>query len=134
MAQTSIIDRIRALALPDDQYIVAGSGVMDALGLRESRDIDLIVSPGLFEELRVRGWKRFIEHDEYVLKYGDAEAWLTFPYDGRAMTRDDLLAHSVQIEEVTFVSPEFLRDWKQAKQRPKDIKDIELLDEYLRGK
>lgn len=134
MAQRSILDRIRALALPDDQYVVAGSGVMDALGLRESRDIDLIVTPELFEELRVRGWRRFTEHDEYVLKYGDAEALLTFPHDGRAMTRDDLLAHSVQIEEVTFVSPEFLRDWKQAKQRPKDIKDIGLLEEYLRGK
>lgn len=134
MVQPSIMDRIRALALPDDQYVVAGSGIMDALGLRESRDIDLIVSDDLFVELRSRGWKRFTEHEEYVLKYGDAEAWLTLPYEGKAMTANDLLSVSVQIEEVRFISPEFLRDWKQVKQRPKDIKDIALLEEYLRGK
>ena len=104
---------------------------MDALGLRDSQDIDVIVSQELFEELRRRGRKRSIEHDEEVLKYSDAEAWTTFPHDGKALTLESLLHDSVQIEEVMFVSPEFLLRWKQGKRRPKDIQDIQLLEEHL---
>lgn len=134
MPRRSILERIRALALPADQFVVAGSGVMDALKLRESRDVDVIVSSELFAELRERGWKRFVEHDEEVLKYADAEAWMTLPYDGVALTFEELLDHSVQIEEVNFVSPQFLIEWKKQKNRPKDLKDIELLEEHLNGR
>lgn len=131
MSRRPILERIRALALPADQFIVAGSGVMDVLGLRESRDIDLIVGSDLFTELRDRGWKRFTEHDEQVLKYGDAEAWLSLPVHGKHKTYQELLVDSVQIEEVTFVSPQFLLDWKRFENRPKDRKDIALLEEYI---
>lgn len=134
MSRRPILERIRALALPADQFIVAGSGVLDVFGLRESRDIDLIVSSELFTELRDRGWKRFTEHDEQVLKYGDAEAWLSLPVNGTLKTYEELLPEGVQIEEATFVSPRFLLEWKQYEKRPKDIKDIALLEEYLRGK
>ena len=126
-----MLDRVRALSLPEGEYIVIGSGVMDALGLRESQDVDLVVSSQLFIELRSRGWKKFIEHDQQVLKYSDAEAWTTWSYNGKDLELIELLDHTMQIEDINFISPQFLKNWKTEKSRPKDLADIELLKEYL---
>lgn len=47
----SVIDKVRTLGLPDDEYIVIGSGLLDAWKLRTSSDIDLVVSPERFNKL-----------------------------------------------------------------------------------
>lgn len=44
----SLIERIKELRLPEGQFMVSGSGILDVLGIRSAEDIDLLVSPELF--------------------------------------------------------------------------------------
>lgn len=131
MAHRSIIDRVRALDLPDGEYIVIGSGVMDALGLRESQDVDLVVSERLFGELRQRGWREDVEHGQPKLMHDEAEAWTTWSFRGGDMMLDGLNTHVSVIEGIAFVSPQFLLAWKKDADRTKDRPDVKLLEEYL---
>jgi len=58
----NIIERVQPLELPAVDYIVIGSGVLDALGLRPANDIDLVVSEPLFGRLRQRGWEADVKN------------------------------------------------------------------------
>ena len=43
----NIIKIIKDAKLPDGEYIVVGSGIMNALGIRDAEDIDLVISANL---------------------------------------------------------------------------------------
>ena len=51
----TIISRIKQLRLPYGQYVVVGSGTLDALGIRQAADIDIAVLPALHTALRATG-------------------------------------------------------------------------------
>lgn len=127
-----IVDRIKVLNLPEGQFVVIGSGVMDALGLRAAHDIDLVVTPALFEALKTAdGWHLAEKHGEQVLLRADAEVWLSWGSPDGRPNFADLYENGVTIDTIRFADPEFVRDWKLRANRPKDAADIRLLNEYL---
>ena len=128
----AITSRIKALGLPDGQFVVIGSGVMDALGLREAQDIDLVVRHELFELLKAdKAWNVGEEHGETVLTHEDVEDWLGWGTADGQPNFDVLYDGGITIDDIRFANPEFVRDWKRAANRPKDIEDIRLLEDYL---
>lgn len=133
MGSVLFTDRVKALGLPLDQCIVIGSGVMDALGIRKSADIDLVVSNELFAELKTQGWRVEVKHNEEVLLKDDVEAWLSWGISGDMLTFEGLLLQSIVIDGVQFCTPVYLMKWKQHKARPKDIADVKLLEEYAQS-
>lgn len=48
----NITKKVQDLNLPENSFIVVGSGILSVLGIRESHDIDLIVSVEIFEQLK----------------------------------------------------------------------------------
>ena len=48
----NILQKVKELNLPEGSYVVEGSGVLDVLGIREANDIDLVVSPEVYEKLK----------------------------------------------------------------------------------
>jgi len=127
----TIVDRIRELELPTDEFVVIGSGVLDALGLRESGDVDLAVSNALFDQLKQQGWRSaYKDGEEYVVREG-AEAWHGWSGGPPQHSFDDLLADSIVINGVHFANPRFVIDWKRQRNSAKDRTDIKLLEEYL---
>lgn len=127
----TIVERFLALGLPADQCVVIGSGVLDALGLRSSGDIDLVVTTQLFRELQQSGtWQSEQRHGETVLLKGDAEAWLSWGSEGEP-NFSILQADGVTINGVTFAHPQFVLGQKRETGRQKDINDVQLLEEYL---
>lgn len=127
-------DRVKALGLPVNQFIVIGSGVMGALGLRESGDIDLVVNSELFNYLESQGWRKEIRHnEEKVLLKDDVEAWLTWGNAKEPVFFEQLCIQSIIIDGIRFCSPEYVMQWKKAKARPKDIEDVKLLERYIRA-
>lgn len=55
MNREEVLCEIRSLRLPADQYVVVGGAALAARGIRETQDIDLVVTPSLFEELERAG-------------------------------------------------------------------------------
>ena len=124
-------DRVKALGLPLGQCIVIGSGIMGALNIRESSDIDLVVTKELFADLKRKGWRLGIQHNEEVLQKDDAEVWLTWSISGETAYFDDLMLRSMSINGVQFTTPEYVMQWKQHMAHPKDVRDVKLLEKYI---
>jgi hypothetical protein len=56
MTQLNITQKLKELNLPDGSFVVVGSGILAALGLRDTDDIDLVVSPEIYEKFKADGW------------------------------------------------------------------------------
>jgi hypothetical protein len=125
----SFTDRVKASGLPLDEVVVIGSGLLDAYGLRESRDIDLVVSQSLFDILKQNPSYQIHsprENVEVLLK--DAyEIWVDWP----PANFDQLKKDAVIINDVLFVNPHFLIERKAERGSEKDLADIVLLKGYL---
>lgn len=120
-------DNVRALGLPLDQIVVIGSGLLDQLGLRQSHDIDLVVSSAVFDSVGKdssytfgeKGSNRFAVRD-------DIEIW-----DGwEEVTYDQLRETAQPLGGVLFVSTDVLIAKKTQRGLSKDLNDIKLLEEY----
>ena len=128
-------DKVKALNLPLDQIIVIGSGILDQLGIRPASDIDLAASPDLMKNLSEESgdWiKKFDDNQRFyfVKDDGSAEVWDGWDFDGQTVSYDDLLDYAVEYDGVRFVDLEFLRKWKSWRGREKDVRDVELIDEW----
>jgi len=44
----NIFERVKKLNLPLGEYVVIGGGILEALGIRNTNDVDIIVVPKLF--------------------------------------------------------------------------------------
>ncbi len=118
--------KIIDLSLPKNSFVVVGSGILAVLGLRQSDDIDLIVTKELFEKLKIEGWETSYWQDQVVLKkdvYDVGTTWL-------GQTLEELLPNAQTINGIPFLSLTDLRQWKTMMGRPKDLKDIALIDAY----
>ncbi|MBU6214564.1 zinc ABC transporter substrate-binding protein [Patescibacteria group bacterium] len=130
----NVSEKVRELNLPDGEYLVFGSGILGALGIREIGDIDLIVSPRVFDELRVAGWTfEKIEIEGRIrerLSRGEVEVYRDFWYGGHHPDPAALIADSQMIDGIPFLPLEKLVEIKRILARPKDFRDIELIAEY----
>lgn len=128
-------DKVKALNLPLDQIIVIGSGILDQLRIRPASDIDLAASSDLMKKLSEESgdWlKKFDDNQRFyfVKDDGSAEVWDGWVFDGQTVSYDDLLDYAVEYDGVRFVDLEFLRKWKSWRGREKDVRDVELIDEW----
>ena len=126
---TSIVDKVKALGLPVGEYVVIGSGLLDAWGLRQSHDIDFVVSARLFKELRASG--QYVVEEKYdseMLVSGDIEIWSDWKSD---VSFDTLIQSAVEVDGVRFAHPDIIIKRKTERGSEKDLNDIRLLKEYL---
>jgi hypothetical protein len=129
----TICSQVLDLNLPLGQYAVVGSGAMSVHGIREHKDIDLLVANELYRDLQDRGWKRkSIRSDFEVIVSGIAEAspemitYGTYNPDIHAVIqRADI------IDSVAFMQLADLVDFKTSLGREKDVIDIALIKKYL---
>lgn len=122
------IESVKALNLPKNSFVVVGSSTMVVLGLaRGDNDVDLTVTPGLFEKFKNEGWEQELYGNEPVLKNGiyDIGAW--FYKWGVA----DLLEDTVWIDEMPFISLTKLLEWKRHMMRNSDIPQLKIIEDYL---
>jgi hypothetical protein len=117
-----------ALGLPRESYAVFGSGPLAARGLRESGDLDIIVSPALWTDLAQRYPVRH-KAEWAAVMIGDIEVWDRWhPAAGPVA---DLLAGAEEIRGYRFVRLDRVLAWKEAAGRPKDRADAALIRRYL---
>lgn len=128
-----IISKIKNLNLPEGQYMVMGSAILQVLGIRSANDVDLLVSPELFLELEEkRGW---YVHPKYPTSLDNedqtAGAKQSLDFMEQNYTLKEALPSAYWYKGIPFGSLEMLVDAKTQLGREKDLKDIQLIREYL---
>ncbi|TAH34836.1 hypothetical protein EYC59_02875 [Candidatus Saccharibacteria bacterium] len=135
MTRQEVITKVKSLGLPAGEYVVFGAAPMAVAGLREAGDIDMLVSPKLWHELRAAGWVELDKGDkDKPLTHDVFEAHNNWDFSTYSPTLEHLLASADIVDGVPFASLQEVRKWKAAWGRPKDLADVALIDAYLTAK
>lgn len=129
--------KLQEINLNTNNCVVIGSGILSAYGIRDSHDIDVVTTPDIYCSLAATS--RFIKSDSYgqeVLTDDIFEIRTSWGVLGKDQTFDDLRAQSVIVNGVCYTSIEFLlavkKSWIQSgNDRPKDLADVKLIEEFL---
>lgn len=123
-----LLGQLDDLNLPSDQYAIFGSGPLAVRGIRDTHDIDILVTPSLFEKLEKQYPSKMMDGNK-LLEVGDIEVMITWP--GTSLEKvQKMIKQSEQIEGHPFVKLNHLIQSKKKMARPKDLKDIELIKKY----
>lgn len=134
-----IKNKLNDIGLTPDKAVVIGSGILNALNLRESKDIDVIVTKDAYSKLeRDARFTKKQSHGREMLIDGLFEIGTSWGVLRKSQTFDDLLKQSIVIENTRYITIEFLlaakKSWlKDNDVRQKDFDDVELIEKYLRG-
>ena len=132
----NIFEEVRNLNLPIGEYVIVGSGPMAAREIRDFKDIDILVSEKLYDELIKKDWK-VVEIEGVggkfkVLKKGIFEVNTTLWHGDYKPNTEDLIKKAEIICGMPFLPLPELIKFKTALGREKDQKDIELINNYLK--
>jgi hypothetical protein len=120
-------EEIGQLHFPKDSFMVVGSGILNALHIRTSNDIDMIISKELFHLLKNRSWKLAERADGTIkITYKQFECMT----DWYGKTLEVMLKDAIYIDGVPYMSLDDVYEWKQHLGRPKDITDLQLIKNY----
>ncbi|MBM3256853.1 MAG: hypothetical protein FJY98_00785 [Candidatus Liptonbacteria bacterium] len=132
-----IKSKLYALGLDPHNAVVIGSGILSALHLRESKDIDVVIPEEKYEELsKTRRFKKGQNHGNEVLTQDVVEIGTRWTVLGKTWKFADLLRQSTVIDGVRYITVEFLlsvkRGWlMDGSAREKDKSDVRLMEQYL---
>jgi hypothetical protein len=132
MTRQDIVKKVKSLNLPRSTYIVFGSCPLAAAGLREANDIDMLVNDEVLNSLAQAGWRQLDKgSNDKPLTHDVFEAHNRWNFSSYSPTLEHLLKTADIIDGIPFASLDEVRKWKVSSGRPKDLKDIELIDNYL---
>jgi hypothetical protein len=131
----NIFEEVKKLNLPIGEYVIVGSGPMAAREIRDFKDIDILVSEKLYDELVKKGWE-VVEVEGVggkfkVLKKDIFEVNTTLWHGDYKPDTQDLIKRAEIICDVPFLPLQELIKFKTALGREKDLKDIELINSHL---
>ena len=134
-----IIRKIKKLDLPFGKYAVIGSSSLEIRGIRKSRDIDIVVLPEVFEKLLEKDEWSFDDtyHKKWSrnrLVYNEAEVYpdMILVKEKISIDINELIRTADIIKGIPFMSLDLLILSKRSSGREKDLKDIALIEEYLK--
>ena len=131
MTKEEIISKVKSLDLPINSYIVFGSCPLTVCGIREAKDIDLLVSKEIYQKLRNSGWKELYKNPrDKPLVHDVFEAHENWNFSSYSPTLEYLLTNAINIDGVLFASINDVLKWKTASGRLKDLTDIKLIELY----
>lgn len=127
-----IINRIKALNLPPEQYVVIGSGILDALNLRKAKDIDISATENLYKKLRQSGeWKEKTKYNKVFLVADGIEINPQLNWDKYPTTTKEAIETATIIDGIPFLNIKETILFKKALGRKKDLEDIKTIKQYL---
>jgi len=127
-----LFQKVRALNVPIGKYALFGSAPLAVRGIRECRDIDMIVSEDVWEEYKKKGWAVAVAaHGSEYLSRDEIEMWKDW-YPGEWNVAE-LIQTSEIIDALPFVTLDNVVKWKKMKGREKDRNDIRLIEEFTHG-
>jgi len=133
-----IFKSLKGIGLDSTNSVVIGSGILNALRIRNCNDIDVVVSNETYQEMcKDSRFVKALNHGLEVLADDVFEIGTSWNVLGRSRSFDDLQNNSVVIDGVCYITLEFLLAIKESWMddddvRQKDIDDIKLIKGYLR--
>lgn len=126
----SAFEMVEKLGIKHGHYVVIGGAVLEALNLRSTNDIDMVVSDETYAYYRDhKHWKEFVQDNgKKVLTHNGYN--LMHTWMGKSFKR--LQKNAFEIKGVTFMGIDDLVEAKRHLGRKKDTSDIALLDNYRR--
>lgn len=134
------LSAIKQLNLPIGHYIIIGSGALGIRNLREIGDIDIIVTPELWDILAEKyGVTDKNSAKKVVFPGGIVEAFKDYSFyaekkDKNAPTLVDYIAQAEMIDGLPFEPLEHILYYKRKMRREKDLSDIFLIEKALNEK
>lgn len=126
-----IIKKIKELNFPNGEYVVVGSGLLEALGIRTASDIDIAASPALVERLRKTGeWKQEYRWNKLFLAKEGIDIITKLDWEDYPTTTAEAIKTATIIDGAPFLNIKETIKFKKALGREKDFKDIALLEKY----
>jgi len=128
---------LKRLGLNLENSIIIGSGILQALGIRKNKDIDLVVTQEVYNSLKNSGKFTVSEnHGRETLKENVFEIGTDWIVLGKSYKFEDLIKQSLIIEGIRYITLDFLYEVKKSctsgkDVRGKDIEDVKLIENYL---
>lgn len=107
--------------------MVVGSGILNALHIRNSHDIDMIVSEEIFRLLEKRGWK-IIKREDGTLKI--VHKFFECMTDWYGKNLEEMLEDATYKDTIPYMNLDDVYQWKRDLARPKDLVDLQLINRY----
>jgi hypothetical protein len=125
----SIFEKTRELGLPENDFVVVGGGVLTALGLAKwDNDIDMAVTPEIFESFKDQNWERYEREGKELLRNDIYDVGVDFGQ----WNLNDLKQDAFQLEGISFMSLQKLLEWKREASREKDHEHIRIIEAYMK--
>lgn len=128
---------LQEIGLDTESCVVIGSGILSANNIRESSDIDVTVTEDTYKRLsKDTRFTEIYKNGRKVLVDEIFEIGTNWGVLGRNQVFDDLYRQSVVIDDVRYVTLEFLLAVKESwldddDVRQKDIDDVKLIKTFL---
>lgn len=120
------LDELEKLNLPQGSYAIFGSGPLAVRGIRDAKDLDIVVRKDVWDELA----EKYPKNEKgNGLQIGDIEA-----FDSWSPWFEDpnmLIETAEIIDGLPFVKLEHVVSWKKAMGREKDLNDLQLIEKFL---
>jgi len=121
---------LKDLNFARDDFAIFGSGPMAVRGIKESRDLDIVVKNQLWKKLIKNHKVYFSQMGGECLHLGEIEIFHDWkPWFDNS---EELINSSDIIDGIRFVNLKYVLQWKIIFGREKDLKDIRLIEEYLK--
>lgn len=125
-----LLEQVRNLQIPLGSYVLFGSAPMGVRGMREIKDVDIVVIPEVFEDFKKKpDWVFEIKpNGSECLRQGSLEmfhGWWPGEWDVAK-----LIAEADLLEGLPFVRLEEVKRWKQMRNSDKDKVDLQLIASY----
>lgn len=128
-----IFKKLKELNFPIGEYVVVGSGILAALGIREARDLDIAVSDKLLNDLLNNPiYKKETRYNKLFLITDDVEIITQLNWEDYTTKKEDAIKTAKIINEYPFLNIEETIKFKNALGREKDFNDIKALKAYLK--
>lgn len=128
-----IFQKVKLLNLPLGKYVVVGGGILEAYGIRDTKDVDIAVTEDVYDSLKKHGWVEIITSTgRKILQKDIYEVGINWTYGKYNPSLEHLINTAVLIQDIPFVNLSEIIAFKKEINRDKDRVDISLIKKYLK--